>query len=163
MLIVATLTLMTPRTFTGLQEGASLSVLSTQIEVVADYTADARERRSAARATSVPEGHSETAGAFDRLDETADRGTGKKYKVSIVVRNGGPGDIRAVTLEYPLGYPHGRRPPERLRFKARREIKQGETLTLSHNFVTAKHVVLRSGGQAVIESIEYKDGSVWRR
>jgi hypothetical protein len=88
---------------------------------------------------------------------------GKKYKVSVVLRNDGPRDIRAVTLEYQPGYPSGRKPPERLRFKVRREIKAGETVTLSHYFATTKYVALRPVEQAVVMSIEYKDGSVWRR
>jgi hypothetical protein len=154
---------MMPQTSAGQPAGLNLSVLSTRVEVVADYSADTRAGRTVARATSVPDGQSEIAGAFDRLDETADRDIGKKYKVSIVVRNDGPRAIGAVTFEYLLGYAHGRRPPERLTFKVRREIKPGEALTLSHTFVSAKHVVLRSREQANVKSIEYKDGSIWRR
>ena len=162
MLIVASFILMMPQTSAGQPAGPSLPVLSTRVEVAADYAADTRAGRSAARATSGPTGQSETASALDRLDETADKSMGKKYKVSIVVRNDGPRAIRAVTFEYPLGYSHARRPPERLRFKVRRQIKPGETLTLSHSFVSTKHVVLRSGEQASVKSIEYADGSGWR-
>lgn len=166
MFMVATLALITPQTVGGQGAGVSVSVLSTKVEVVADYTADARERRNAARSTSVPSDHSETAGAFDRLGDPAERSTGKKYKLSLVVRNGGTGDIRSVTFEYPRGYSHDKRSPELLSFTIKREIKQGETVTLCHYFVTAKNVALRSGrwgGLAIIKSIEYKDGSVWRR
>ena len=162
MLIVASFILMMPQTNVGQQESPSLSVLRTRVEVVADYAADTRAGQSAARATSGPTGQIETAGALDRLDEMADKSMGTKYKVSMVVRNDDPRAIRAVTFEYPLGYSHARRPPERLRFKVRREIKSGETLPLSHSFVSTKQVVLRSGEQASVKSIEYKDGSVWR-
>jgi hypothetical protein len=162
MLVVTSLALTTPQAGVG-QRRASLSVLSTRVEVAADYAADAREQRPAARATSAPEGHSETEGAFDRMDASSVNRVGKKYKVSVVVRNNGPRDIRAVTLEYQPGYRRGRKPPERLRFKVRREIKAGETVTLSHYFATTKYVALRPIEQAVVTSIEYKDGSVWHR
>src|ERR1051326_5836974 len=100
MLVVASLALTTPQAGAGQQKGPSLSVLSTRVEVAADYAADAREQRSAARATSGAEGHSETEGAFDRMDASSVNRMGKKYKVSVVLRNDGPKDIRAVTLEY---------------------------------------------------------------
>lgn len=162
-LIAALLTLMTPQMLYGQQQSPSLSVLSTQVEVVSDYAADTRSTNSATRATAVPNDHSEAAGAFDRLDGLADRNLGKKYRVSIIVSNVGTRAIRAVTLEYTPGYSHGHKPPALLRFKVRREIKPGETQTLSHTFVMARHVVLRSVEQATVKSIEYKDGSVWRR
>ena len=162
MLIAASLILAT-QTGIAQQQGPDVSVLSTRVEVVADYAADARAGRTAARSTSLPVDHWESGAAFDRLNETADRSIGKKYRVSVVVRNDGPKAIRAVALEYPLGYLHGRRPPERLRFKVRREVRPGETLTLSRSFISANHVPLRTGNQAVIGRVEYKDGSVWRR
>jgi hypothetical protein len=162
--VVASLALTTPQAGAGQPGSPGLSVLSTRIEVAADYAADAREQRSAARATSSPEGRGETEGAFDRMDATPASRAGKKYKVSVVVRNDGTRGVRAVTLEYPPGYPRGRRPPERLRFRVRREIKAGETQTLSHYFATTKYVPLsRVGRPAVVVSIEYEDGSVWRR
>lgn len=163
MSVVASLALAMPQAGAGQQKGPSLSVFSTRVEVAADYAADAREQRSAARATSGPEGSSEAEGAFDRMDATSASRVGRKYKVSVVVRNDGPKDIRATTLEYQPGYRHGRKPPERLRFKVRREIKAGETLTLSHYFATTKYVALRPVEQAVVTSVEYEDGSVWRR
>lgn len=162
MLVVASL-ILTTQTGAGQQRSPDLSVLSARIEVVADYAADARAGRTVARSTSLPVDQWESGAAFDRLDAMNDRGVGKKYRVSVVVRNDGPRAIRAVTCEYPLGYPHGRRPPERLRFTVRRGIGPGETLTLSHRFIASEHVVLRSGASAIIERIEYKDGSVWRR
>jgi hypothetical protein len=162
MLVVASLALTSPQAGAGQQKGPSLSVLSTRVDVAADYAADAREQRSAARATSGPEGSSEAEGAFDRMDATSASRAGKKYKVSVVLRNDGPEAVRAVTLEYQPGYRRGRRPPERLRFKVRREIKAGETVTLSHYFATTKYVALKPVEQAVVTSIEYKDGSVWR-
>ena len=162
-LIVAPFILSMLQTSAGQPQHPSLSVLSTRVEVVADYAADERAGRTAARSISVAEGHTETAGALDILGEAADNSTGKKYKVLIVVSNEGSSAIRAVTFEYALGYSHGQRPPDRLRFRVRRDIKPGETLTLSHSFVSAKHVVLMTGERASVKSIEYKNGSVWRR
>jgi hypothetical protein len=162
MLIAASLILAT-QIGNSQQQGADVSVLSTRVEVVADYAADARAGRTAARATSLPVDQWESGAAFDRLDAVNDRSMGKKYRVALVVRNDGPRAIRAVTCVYPLGYPHGRRPPGRLRFKVRQGIGPGETLRLAHSFITSQHVALRSGASATIERIEYKDGSVWRR
>src|ERR1043165_7539989 len=102
-LIVASL-ILTTQTGTGQQRGPDLSVLSARIEVVADYAADARAGRTAARSTSLPVDQWESGAAFDRLDAMNDRGVGKKYRVSVVVRNDGPRAIRAVTCEYPLAY-----------------------------------------------------------
>ncbi|HEX8722996.1 MAG TPA: hypothetical protein VF736_20420 [Pyrinomonadaceae bacterium] len=147
------------------QEPPAASVLETRLRVVADYAADARQRRAAASAATAraPSGQREPTSAFDRLGEAGDRGVGKKYRASVVLRNDGPRAIRAVTWSHPLDYARGRRPPDSMLFKVTRDIKPGETRTLSRDFISAGAVVLRTGGQAVVESIEYADGSVWRR
>jgi hypothetical protein len=160
-LILASLLLMTPQVLSQ-QQGPSLSVLSTYVEVVTDYSADYRAMRTPARAASAPAGHTEAASVFDMLDDAADKSMGKKYKVSIILRNDSSKLIRAVTVECPLRYSHDRG-PEHLRFKVRREIQPGQTLTLSHSFISSRQVVLRTGEQAIIKSIAYQDGSIWRR
>jgi hypothetical protein len=162
--ILASLILTTAQAGGARQEPPAASVLETRLRVVADYAADARQRRSAAAgAASLPAGQREITSAFDRLDAAGERGVGKKYRASIVLWNDGPKAIRAVTWRHPLDYPRGRRPPESMLFKVTRDIKPGETRTLSRDFISAGAVVLRTGERAVLESVEYKDGTVWRR
>lgn len=163
MLIAATLVLMVAQTATADAQTPNLSVLSTKLELVADYAADARAARTAARVNAYPVNHSETESALERMGDIADKLAGNKYRLSIVVRNDSAKAISSVTFEYPLGYSRARKPPARISFKSKREIKPTETVTLSHDFITARHVVLRSGEQATIERINYADGSVWRR
>jgi hypothetical protein len=147
----------------GHQQNPDLSVLMTKMELAADYAADSRATHNAARATAVSTTGIELNSAFDRLEHLADLSVGKKYQLSILVRNDGSKTVRTVTLEYPLGYSRGRTQPERLSFRFSHNIKPGETRTILHSFISSKHVVLRSGEQAVIERIVYIDGSVWRR
>ncbi len=162
MLIVATFVLMVVQTTAVDAQSPKLSPLSTKIELVADYAADTRSTRTAVRVTANPEAHMETESALERMGDTADKTAGKKYRLSIVMRNDDTKTIRAVTFEYPLGYSRGRKPAAQVSFKSRKEIEPTETVTLSHSFITSQHVVLRSR-EAIIKRIEYADGSVWRR
>jgi hypothetical protein len=163
MLVVATFVLMAAQTAPADARTPNLSVLSAHVELVADYAADTRAARTAARVNAYPQGHAETEAALERMGDIADKRAGKKYRLSIVVRNDSAKAIRSVTFEYPLGYSRARKPPARISFTSKREIKPSETVTLLHNFITAQHVVLRSGEQATIKGINYADGSVWRR
>ena len=147
----------------GQQQNSNLSILTTKIELTADYAADSRATHNAARATPVNTNDIEVNSVFDRLGDINDLRAGKKYRLSVLVRNDGPKTVRAVTLEYPIGYSHGRTRPERLSFKFTHNINPGETRTISHSFISSKHVVLRSGGQASVKRIVYIDDSVWRR
>jgi hypothetical protein len=147
----------------GQQQNPDLSIVTTKIELTADYAADSRATHNAARATSVNTNDIEVNSALDRLGDINDRLAGKKYRLSVLVRNDGPKTVRAVTLEYPLGYSHGRRRPERLSFNFTHNINPGETRAIFHSFISSKHVVLRSGEPASVKRIVYVDGSVWRR
>lgn len=161
-LIVATFVLMVAQTTAVDAQSPKLSLLTTKVELVADYAADTRATRTAARVNANPEAHMETESALERMGDTADKAAGKKYRLSIVMRNDDTKTIRAVTLAYPLGYSRGRKPAAQVSFKSRKEIEPTETVTLSHNFITGEHVVLRSR-EAIIKRIEYADGSIWRR
>jgi hypothetical protein len=135
-------------------------VLNAKVEVAADYAADTRASRTSARIINNPVA-SDTQGAFDAMGDTADHSIGKKYRLSIEVRNDDAKTIRAVTVAYPLGYSRGRKASENLTFKSKKEIKPAETVTLSHNFITHRYVF--PFGTAIIKRIDYADGSVWRR
>jgi hypothetical protein len=163
MLIVAIFVFIVAQTAITHAQTPNLSVLSTHVELVADYAADARAARTPARVNAYPVDHTETEAALERMGDIADKRAGNKYRLSIVVRNDGAKAIRSVIFEYPLGYSRARKPPVRITFKAQREINPTEPFTLSHNFITVQHVVLRSGEQATIKRIDYADGSVWRR
>jgi hypothetical protein len=161
-LTVATFVLMVAQTTAVDAQSPKLSLLGTKVELVADYAADSRSTRTAARVTANPQAHTETEGALERMGDTADRAVGKKYRLSIVIRNDDTKSIRAVTFEYPLGYSQGRKPAAQVSFKSRKEIAPAETVTVLHSFITSQYVVLRSR-EAVIKRIEYADGSIWRR
>jgi len=164
LLIVATFGLMVAQPTAVYAQSQKLAVLSTKVELVADYAAKAantRTTRSPARVTANPLANGETESAFQIMDDIADRSGGKKYRISIVVRNDDTKPIRAVTVEYPLGY-RGRKPPAQVSFKWKKEIKPTETVMLSRSFIPRNRVVLR-WGEAIIKRIEYADGSVWRR
>ncbi len=162
--IVAPLVLLAAQAGAAGQGDPNVSVLGARLQLVADYAADTRQRRSGALgAASLPDDQRAPGAAFDRFDELGDRRVGKKYRASIVLRNDGPVTIRAVTWKQPLSYPRGRKPPESLTIRVRRDINPGQTLTLSSSFISAKSVSIRAGREVTLESVEYKDGSVWRR
>ena len=163
MLIVATFVLILAQTATADAQTSDLSVISTHLELAADYAADTRASRAVTHVTANPQANTETEGALERMGDSADNRTGKKYRLSIVVRNDSAKAIRSVTFEYPLSYLRARKRSGRISFKSKKEIKPAETVTLLHNFITAQLVVLRSGEQAIIKRINYADGSVWRR
>ena len=156
LLLVATFVL----TISVNAQSAKFSVLNSKIEVAADYSADTRASRTPARATNNPVA-SDTQSALDMMGDTADNGAGKKYRLSIELRNDDTKSIRAVTVEYSLSYSRGRKSPERLTFKSKKEIKPAETVTLTHTFITHRYV--SPFGEAIIMRIDYADGSVWRR
>lgn len=150
------------------QDAPTVFVLGTQLRVVADYAADARRTRAASRASalgtpSLSESQRATSAAFDRLDAAADARAGRKYRVSIVLMNDGPRAVRAVTWSAAFVYSRGPSTPERRLFRVRREVKSGETRVLSHDFATSEGVTLKRGERAAVESVEYDDGTVWRR
>lgn len=155
LLLVATFVL----TISVNAQSAKYSVLSSKVEVAADYSADTRASRTAARATSNPVA-SDTQGALDMMGDTADNGAGKKYRLTIELRNDDSKSIRAVTVEYSLS-PRRQKSSERLTFKLKKEIRPAETVTLSHTFITHRYV--SPFGEALIKRIDYADGSVWRR
>jgi hypothetical protein len=163
LILIAAFLLVPMNPLTAGQQNPDLSILTTKIELAADYAADSRATHNAARATPVNTNDIEANSVFDRLGDINDRYLGKKYRLSVQLKNDGPKTIRAVTLEYPLGYSHGPKPPERLSFKFTHKINPGETRTISHSFISSKHVVLRSGEQVSVKRIVYSDGSVWRR
>jgi hypothetical protein len=147
----------------GQRQKPDISVLMTKMELAGDYAADSKVTHNVARATSVNTSDVESSSAFDRMEETAETRVGKKYRVSILVRNDGPKTVHAVTLEYALGYWHGRTRPELLSFTSTHHIDSGGTRTIFHSFISSKHVLLRPGRQASVKKIVYSDGSVWRR
>ena len=161
-LFIATVGLMVVQTITVRAQSANLTLLSTTIEPVANYAADSQATRTPARSTSNPYANSQTETALDMMGDVGDQQTGKKYTLSVVVRNDDIKTIRAVTFECSVGYSRGRKPPRQITFKSKKEIKPMETVTLSHNFITGDHVASWSSG-AVVKRIEYSDGSVWRR
>jgi hypothetical protein len=160
MLIAATFVLIVAETTAVDAQSPKLSLLSTKVERLADY-ADSRANGSAARVKAYPDGHTETESAFDRMNDTADTRRSKRYRLSIVVRNDDAKTIRAVTFEYPLRYSQGQKPSAQVSFKSTKEIKPSGTVTLAHAFTANQYVFLF--GQATVKSIEYTDGSVWRR
>lgn len=162
-LIVATFIFILAQTATAGAQTPNLTVLSTHVQLTADYAADTRAARTAARVTANPQANTETESALERMGDIADKRSGNKYRLSIVVRNDSTKAIRSVSFEYPLGYSRARKPPARISFKSKREIKPTETVTLSHDFITTQYVVLRSREQAIVKGIDYADGSVWRR
>ena len=138
----------------------NVSVLNTKLAVAADYAADTRSSRTAARVTSNPVS-SDTQQALEMMGDTADQRVGTRYTLSIEVKNDESKAIRALTFEYLLRVARGRKSAEKITFKSKKEIKPGQTITLSHNFTTREYVF--PFGDAIIKRIDYADGSVWRR
>ena len=142
-------------------QSPKLSLLSTKVDLVTDYAGDSRANGSAARVKAYPDGHMETESAFDRMNDAADRRGGKRYRLSVVVRNDDTKTIRAVRFEYPVRISRGRTSPEQITFKSKKEIGPSDTVTLSYTFITNQYVF--RFGQAIVKRIEYTDGSVWQR
>ena len=142
-------------------QSSKLSLLSTKVDLVADYARDSRANGSAARVKAYPDSHMETESAFDRMNDAADRRGGKRYKLSAVVRNDDTKTIRAVRFEYSVRISRGRTSPEQITFNSKREIGPSDTVTVSYTFVTNQYVF--RFGQAIVKRIEYNDGSVWQR
>jgi predicted peptidase len=95
------------------------------------------------------------------MNDAADRRGGKRYRLSVVVRNDDSKTIRAVQFEYPVRISRGRTSPEQITFKSKKEIGPSDTVTLSYAFITNQYVF--RFGQATVKRIEYTDGSVWER
>src|SRR5438477_3825356 len=107
----------------GQPQRPNISVLMTKVELAADYAVDTRSTHNAARATTLNPNDMETNSALDRLGDISDRHVGKKYRLSILVRNDGSKTIRTVRFEYPLGYPYGAKRPERIHFTSKQSIE----------------------------------------
>ncbi|GEM_PF-4888450 len=161
MLIAGTFVLIVAHTTAVDAQSPKLSLLSTKVELVTDYAADNRANRSAARVKAYPDGHMETESAFDRMNDAADTRGGKRYRLSVVVRNDDTKTIRAVRFEYPVRISRGRTSPEQITFKSKKKIGPSDVVTLSYTFMTNQYVF--RFGQAMVKRIEYTDGSVWRR
>jgi hypothetical protein len=160
MLIAATFVLIVAQTAAVDAQSPKLSLLSTKVELV-PHNGDSRADQSAARVKAYPDGHMETESAFDRTNDAADRRSGKRYRLSVVVRNDDSKTIRAVQFEYPVHISRGRTSPEQITFKSQKEIGPSDTVTLSYTFITNQYVF--RFGQATVKRIEYTDGSVWPR
>ena len=161
--VVGAFALMLAFTASAAAQNPDLSVVSTQVKLAADYAADTRAARSPARITANPAANSQTETALESLGDIADTRAGKKYSLSVVVRNDGVKAISSATFEYPLNYSRSRKSSSHISFKSKRKIEPNETVTISHEFITTEHVVLRSIEGATVKRIDYVDGSVWRR
>ena len=163
MSIAGTFVLIVAHTTAVEAQSPRLSLLSTKVEPVTNSAADRGPNSSAARVKAYPDGHMETESAFDRMNDAADRrgGGGRRYRLSVVMRNDDSKTIRAVRFEYPLRISRGRTSPEQITFESKKEIGPSDTVTLSHTFTTSQYVF--RFGQAIIKRIEYTDGSAWRR
>lgn len=160
-LIAAAFVLIVAHTTAVDAQSPKLSLLATKVDVVTDYAGDSRANGRVARVKAYPDGHMETESAFDRMNDAADRRGGKRYRLSVVVRNDDSKTIRAVQFEYPVRISRGRKSPEQITFKSKKEIRPSDTVPLSYTFTTNQYVFRFS--QAIVKRIEYTDGSVWQR